>query len=236
MIRINLLPFRAARKKENIRKQVSIFLLSFAFVLVALIWYNFSLGSKINRLDTQLKTTKKQKAAYQEINKEIKEIKTRLAVLESKTSVIDTLEVNRKEPIKLLDAMTSVVIPNRMWFTSFSAREKTLQPKTEEKGKKKKRKKARKSKKGKKGQVPEKLETVVEVKIEGIAMDQKTIADFMTALEKSGLFSTVNLKSIKRTAIREVDLKEFELTCIRKTSKRKNNPRNTNLKKDKARV
>ena len=34
MIRINLLPFRAARKKENVRRQISLFLLSLAFLLV----------------------------------------------------------------------------------------------------------------------------------------------------------------------------------------------------------
>ena len=45
MIRINLLPFRAARKKENIRRQVSIFLLSLAFLLIILFYYNWSLGS-----------------------------------------------------------------------------------------------------------------------------------------------------------------------------------------------
>ena len=50
MIRINLLPFRAARKKENVRRQVSIFFLSFFFVVVVLVYYHISLGSKITNL------------------------------------------------------------------------------------------------------------------------------------------------------------------------------------------
>jgi type IV pilus assembly protein PilN len=34
MIRINLLPFRAARKKENIRRQLSIYVLSVVCLLL----------------------------------------------------------------------------------------------------------------------------------------------------------------------------------------------------------
>ena len=59
MIRINLLPFRAARKKENIRRQVSIALLSVFFVILTIIYYQIRLNNKINDLDTKLKDTKK---------------------------------------------------------------------------------------------------------------------------------------------------------------------------------
>ena len=58
MIRINLLPFRAARKKENIRRQVSIFVLSLAFLLIILFYYNWNLGSKIDGLNAQIKQTR----------------------------------------------------------------------------------------------------------------------------------------------------------------------------------
>ena len=36
MIRINLLPFRSTRQKENIRRQLSVFLLSIILTLVGL--------------------------------------------------------------------------------------------------------------------------------------------------------------------------------------------------------
>ena len=57
MIRINLLPFRTERKKENVRRQVSLFLLSLALVLLVLFYYNWSLNSKIKKLNK--KNTKK---------------------------------------------------------------------------------------------------------------------------------------------------------------------------------
>ena len=58
MIRINLLPFRAARKKENIRRQASIFMLSLVFLLIIFFYYNFSLSNKIDSLNTDIKNTK----------------------------------------------------------------------------------------------------------------------------------------------------------------------------------
>jgi len=119
MIRINLLPFRAARKKENIRRQVSIFLLSFFLVGVAMAYYNTGLNSKVQALDTKVKNTKEEMNKYDKINKEIDDIKKKLAILEKKTDVIKNLELNRKEQVRLLDAMTDLVIEKRMWFTSF---------------------------------------------------------------------------------------------------------------------
>ena len=84
MIRINLLPFRAARKKENIRRQVSIFVLSLAFMLIILFWYNWTLGSQIGGLNAEIKTTKSELAKYDKINKEIAATKRKLANLKKK--------------------------------------------------------------------------------------------------------------------------------------------------------
>ena len=71
MIRINLLPFRAARKKENIRRQVSIFLLSLVFLLIILFYYNSSLNSQIDGLNTKIKDAKAELKKYNKINKEL---------------------------------------------------------------------------------------------------------------------------------------------------------------------
>ena len=86
MIRINLLPFRAARKKENIRRQVSIFLLSLAFMLIILFYFNFSLSSKIGNLNTSIKDTQSELEKYAKINKEIDNIKKKLDNLKKKNA------------------------------------------------------------------------------------------------------------------------------------------------------
>ncbi len=180
MIRINLLPFRAARKKENIRRQVSIFLLSLIFVLLALMYYHFRLNHQVRTLNSQIKTTKKQLAGYQKISKEIDGIKHQLKILNDKLKIINELELNRKEPIHLLDTMTTAVIHKRMWFTNFGSRKKT-------------------------------------VNIKGIALDNKTVADFMTGLEKTGLFASVNLNTLQKHQIkgRNINLKNFEISCTK---------------------
>ena len=126
MIRINLLPFRAARKKENIRRQVSIFLLSLAFMLIILFYFNFSLGSKIDDLNKKIKDTKSDLAKYEKINKEIAQIKKKLSNLKKKMAVMDTLEANRFAPVRLMDTMTKVIIPKRMWFTNLQSKGKKV--------------------------------------------------------------------------------------------------------------
>jgi type IV pilus assembly protein PilN len=176
MIRINLLPFRAARKKENIRQQVSIFLLSAVFISVAMIYFNISLNGKIHNLNADIEKTKKDLDTYQKIRKEIADIRNRLTVLKKKTDVIKNLELNRKEPIHLLDAMTEMVVANRMWFTSFEKKEDLLN-------------------------------------IEGVALDNKTVADFMTRLEGTKLFASVNLKTLKQKKLQNYNLNSFHIAC-----------------------
>ena len=126
MIRINLLPFRATRKKENIRRQVSIFLLSLAFMLIILFYFNFSLSSKIGNLSTKIKDAQSALGKYDKINKEIAEIKKKLDNLKKKIAVMDSLEANRFAPIKLMDTMTQTVVTKRMWFTSLQSKDKQV--------------------------------------------------------------------------------------------------------------
>ncbi len=180
MIRINLLPFRAARQKENIRRQVSIFLLSLAFLLIILFYYNWSLGNKIDGLNANIKHTKSELNKYDKINKEIAEIKKKLSNLKKKMAVMETLEANRFEPTRLLDTMTQAIVPKRMWFTRLESKDKS-------------------------------------VKINGIALDNKTVADFMVRLEQTGLFSAVNLNTLKQSKVGKSNLKSFQISCVKKS-------------------
>jgi len=177
MIKVNLLPYRAARKKENIRLQVSTFFLSIIFVTLSMYYYNISLNNKINDYTVKIENIKKELSKYNKIIKEITGIKNRLGVLNKKTGVIKNLELNRKEPVRLLDTMTFMVIPKRLWFTNLEAKEKV-------------------------------------VTIKGFALDNKTVADFMTRLEGSKLFDSVNLRNLKQeTYNKYTNLKGFVISC-----------------------
>ncbi|MBW2100379.1 MAG: PilN domain-containing protein [Deltaproteobacteria bacterium] len=184
MIRINLLPFRAARTKENIRRQVSIFVLLLFFVIMVMVYENIILNSKIERFDSRVKSTRKQVDIYKKQAREVDKIKKKLTVLTQKMDTIDTLEVNRKEPVRILDAMTKMVIAKRMWFTSFDSKTNVID-------------------------------------IKGVALDNKTVADFMTRLEGSGLFTGVNLKTLKQKKEHKTSpLKSFEIICSKVSLKK----------------
>jgi type IV pilus assembly protein PilN len=176
MIRINLLPFRTERKKENVRRQVSLFLLSLVLVLLVLFYYNFNLNSKIGKLNKRIETTNNELTKYNKINKEIAHIKKNLEILQKKMAVIAQLESDRYAPVILMDTMTQVLVAKRMWLTSLSV-------------------------------------SNTNVNINGIALDEKTVADFMVRLQKSGLFSNVVLKSVKRKEVEKSNLKSFQVVC-----------------------
>ncbi len=177
MIRINLLPFRAARKKENIRQQVSIYLLSLVFIIIAVVYYNSVLNNQITDLTKEIKDTKVKVAKYNKINAEIATIKKNLSLLTKKTNVIKSLEANRRTQVNLLDSMTKLIIPRRMWFTSFQVRNNGI--------------------------------TVV-----GTALDDKTVADFMTNLAESKLYVAVRLSGTQPQKIsgQNLILKRFSIS------------------------
>ncbi len=181
MIRINLLPFRAARKKENVRRQISIFLLSLIFVAMVVVLFHFQLSRKVTKLNTQIADAKTQVEKYNKINKEIDEIKKELDVLNKKILVVASLEANRKDAITLLDSLTKLVVVDRMWFTLLKTKESFID-------------------------------------VTGIAVDNRTVADFMTRIQKSPHYGGENrdviLKSITQETIegKDINLKNFNVT------------------------
>lgn len=117
MIRINLLPYRAARSKENVRKQISVFLLSFVLLIIVLIVFNGYLGSKKDRLAGNLENLKKEVAVYEEKARQVDEIRKKLDTLNKQIEIVNQLKEYRKKPPLLLAKMTEMVVPGRMQLT-----------------------------------------------------------------------------------------------------------------------
>ena len=176
MIHINLLPFRAARKKENIRRQISIFVLLFAFTAVTLVYYNGTLNEKITTLESAIEVKKRELATYQKTIQEIRRIKSRLNDLQNKTRIINQLNLNREWPLSFLDSINDLIIEKRMWLTSLDLKGNNIS-------------------------------------IKGIALDNKTVADFMTRLEESKLYRNINLQTVNQKTIRKFNLKSFDISC-----------------------
>jgi len=184
MIRINLLPYRSARKKENIRIQVNVFLGSIILVALLIYAYNSHLAGRIGALSAEIATTQAQVAKYQEINREIAEIKRNLEILEKKIKVIESLERDRRAPVQNLDSLYQLLVEKRMWYTQIEERGDTI-------------------------------------RISGVAIDNQTVADFMTRLERSDRFGSVQLAAVRQHRMQGqegLNLKQFDVSFQKNAS------------------
>ncbi|WDP85072.1 MAG: PilN domain-containing protein [Desulfobacter sp.] len=180
MIRINLLPFRLARKKENVRRQVSVFLLSLLLIVLSLTWYTLGMEKEITSIEGDTASVKAQILLYKEKANRVTDIKKKLKVLNEKLKIVASLQTRKNEQQILLEEMADRVVKTRMWIENLKA-------------------------------------DGTSVTVQGIAFDNPTIADFMRNLEKSPLFTSVDLKRSKvRSFEGDVDLKSFELLCLKK--------------------
>lgn len=209
MIKINLLPFRAARKKENIRRQVSIYMLLLIMVSASLVYYNISLGNKVEVLQTQADGLKNELNLFNDKVKEVDMIRGKLALIDQKISVIKNLELNRKEPVRLLDAMTQAIIKDRMWLTELEEKEDASPPQPVS---------APKKPQATGGATPPPADLPAvksSITLKGMALDNKTVADFMTSLEHLTMFESVRLINTEHETIRDIKMKKFEIVCIK---------------------
>ncbi|MGA9177755.1 MAG: PilN domain-containing protein [Desulfobacterales bacterium] len=195
MIRINLLPYRESRKKESILRQINIFLAVFFIVFIILLIYNIRLGKKIDDLNIKIKNTKTMLVQAETQSKKVDQKKKALENLGHKTDVIKNIEANRRASVILLENMTKMVAEK----TSTSAPDTSAD---------------NDNKPVKRLWFTHFEANGAKVTIKGIALDNRTIADFMSRLEESKLYNNVNLKTIKQQKVENLNLKYFEIGCV----------------------
>lgn len=178
MIRINLLPFRAARKKENIKRQVSVYVLTVLFVFAVMGFLFQQLTGEANKLRAEKEEARKQLAAYAQTTQKIRLLKKQIKEIHSKLDVIRDLEKKKTGPVFLLNEIAKAVPKNRLWLRSLHERKGILV-------------------------------------LEGTAMDNSTIALFMTNLEKAQHITTVDLKNASQRHLEKYKLNvvDFALDC-----------------------
>lgn len=120
MIKINLLPFRAARKKENVRRQISVFVLSIVFFVLAMAYFWLDFNGTIKGLASEQTRKKKELETYSATIKKIQKIEKKIELLQSKLSVIRGLERNKTGPVRLLDEISMAVPRGKLWLSSLS--------------------------------------------------------------------------------------------------------------------
>jgi len=189
MIRINLLPFRAARKKENIRRQLMIYGLSVVLLFCLMGYTFFYLKSTLSGLKDEEKRIQDELKSYEQTIKRIAELEKKIKEIRAKLEVIRELEKNKTGPVHLLDEIALAVPKDKLWLSGMK-------------------------------------ETKGSLTLTGTAMDNETVALFMTNLEQSEHISSVDLQSAKLREIKEykLNVSDFVLDCKTYAFKEKAEP------------
>ncbi len=187
MIKVNLFPFRAARIKENIRRQVTIYLLSMVFLILASSYFYLDLNNKVNALREERDVKQKEMDSFKDTNRKIAALKKTIADVEVKLKTIKRLEKGKTGPVKLLDDIATSVPEDKLWLTTLKEQKGTLV-------------------------------------LNGTAMDNETVADFMNRLQNTKSINSVQLVRTRQKKIPGFDLSLKDLSLKSKTYAFKEKP------------
>ncbi len=125
MIRINLLPVRAAKKKEAVQRHLALFAIGLVLVLGAsLVMYKVKDNALVgveqqnSRLEAEIANLKK-------IIGEVEVYKEQEVLLEKKLEVIRTLKANKIGPVHMLDQLATR-IPEKLWLSTLQESNKKV--------------------------------------------------------------------------------------------------------------
>jgi len=125
MIEINLLPVREARRKESLRFQLSIAVLSLFFVVIIIAYLNMSASNREQKVDKEMNLVETRLAELEKIVGEIDKLKHEKAKLEQKRAVIRNLDRGRKRAAYILDELSQRT-PEKVWIESLEKSGKSL--------------------------------------------------------------------------------------------------------------
>lgn len=119
MIRINLLPVRAAKKREQGRVQLAFgLLILIAAVAGNFVWYRGA-ESAYTTAQHRVTQTQHQITQLERIIGQVKDIQKKKKDLTRKLNIIAKLRKKKTGPVKMMDSLATV-IPKAVWVTEFS--------------------------------------------------------------------------------------------------------------------
>ncbi len=125
MIQINLLPIRAERRKEFIRKQLSIVALSLVFAIAVMSMLFFKAHGQYNNTKSTLERTNRKIKQLDPVIKKIEVYKKKKEEISKKIAVIIDLDRYRLAPVVVLSDL-SQQRPEKLWFTEIKENTKHL--------------------------------------------------------------------------------------------------------------
>jgi len=122
MIRINLLPVRAAKKREFGRQQIVLFALLLVLATIGNYFWYGRVSNQLSSLDKQIASSRAEIAQLEKTIGEVKSIKDDKKALEDKLKVLDTLKKGRTGPVKVMDELATV-IPQKVWLIDYAEKD-----------------------------------------------------------------------------------------------------------------
>jgi len=117
MIRINLLPVKAAQKKEKLRGQLVILTLTVILVLAACSAVYVSLLGKISSVEQEIAQQEEEINRLRKVIGEVSRFKKLQQELQGKLDVLDKLKEGKVGPVHLLDELSGAM-PEKVWVTN----------------------------------------------------------------------------------------------------------------------
>ena len=119
MIRINLLPVRAAQKKEKLRAQLSVLFLCLLFVGVGCGALYVTKQMDIDGVKAEIKDIDRQNTALKKKLGEVADYEKKKKDVEQKLAVLNDLKAAKTGPVHLMDEL-SRALPDKVWLTDFT--------------------------------------------------------------------------------------------------------------------
>jgi type IV pilus assembly protein PilN len=175
MIKINLLVARKEKRKEGVKREFIVLILSVVLLLAVLIFIQWGLNKRLEDTVAQNAQKRQEIAKYKSLTTEVEKKKQEQKMLQSRLDIINSLRKDKAKAAMVLDEL-SIDKPEKLQLESLK-------------------------------------KDGAKLGIEGIALDDETIANFMTSLRKSKLFKNVDLIVSEQIEQSKMKMKKFVLSC-----------------------
>jgi type IV pilus assembly protein PilN len=118
MIRINLLPVKAAQKKEMLKGQMMVVVLVLIITVGLCGAAYMQVTGQVKDMQAKVDAKKAEIARLQKVIREVKDFEQRQKDLRAKLDVLEKLKDSRVGPLYLLDELYKA-LPDKVWLTKF---------------------------------------------------------------------------------------------------------------------
>lgn len=126
MLKINLLPIRQLKKRNQAQKQLLGLLVVFLCVLALLAATAFQQKQNIDSLQNKIASLNAEKSRHAPTLKKIEQLKKDIAEFNRKTEIINKLRADSSLTVRVLDEVANRIDNQRMWLASLRQQHSSL--------------------------------------------------------------------------------------------------------------